>query len=290
MSAGSDGDEGTGRTRWGKRKGRDSATRIAAAIRQVRREGQKAAFVHAVTEAALAGLAVNLFVGTLGPVVDRDVRLAVVAVTTVVAFVLGVRLRTRRPVVERFERANPAVDEALRTARDVRVRDERGPMARALYDDVLARLRDTSSAKLVDSRRLAVVLVLLLVLSLVTAQVTIEGLDIDDFDVDARFGGGGGDGGRGGPTSEGGDGGETLRDGSLVLGEPEDVEAGSEELPVSVDVGGGADGVEERVYNTGGFAGDTAVESQRAGFAPDEVLEDAELIREYNLRIREEEA
>lgn len=264
--------------------------RIAAAVRQVRREGRKAALVHAIAEAALAGLVVNLFVGTLGPTVERDVRLTAVAVATLLAVVLGVKLRTRRPLVERFERLNPSVDEALRTARDAYVRGETGPLARTLYDDVLTRLRDTSSAGLIDSRRLAICLVLVVVLSLVTAQVTIEELTIDDFDIDAQLGGGGGGGGgSGGPVSGVGDGGEELRDGSLVLGEPEDVTAGSEELPVSVDVGGGAGDSEERAYNTGGFASDTAIEAQRAGFASGEVLEDADLIREYNLKIREEQ-
>lgn len=279
------------RTRWGRQDRRDDAARIAAAVRQVKREGRKAAFVHAVTEAALAGLVVNLFVGTLGPTVERDVRLAAVGVTTLLVLVVGVKLRTRRPVVERFEQLNPSVDEALRTARDTQARGQTGPIARELYDDVLTRLRDTSSTGLVDSRRLAVTLVLLLALSLLTAQVTLETLAFDDFDFDAQFGGGGGGSGTGsgGPVPTDGEGGEPLREGSLVLGEPEDVEAGSEELPVSVDVGGGADGAEERVYNTGGFASDTSVEAQRAGFAPGEVLEDAELVREYNLKIREDE-
>lgn len=60
-------------------------------------------------------------------------------------------------------------------------------------------------------------------------------------------------------------------------------------MPVGVDVSGGGGEAEERVYNTGGFGDGTAVEAQRAGFAPSEVLEDADLIREYNLQIREEE-
>lgn len=270
-------------------RGRD-ARRIAKAVRQVRREGWKAALVHAVTEAALVGLAVNLFVGALGPSVEREVRLAAVAGATLLALVLGVGLRIRRPLVERFERLNPSVDEALRTARDVQARGETGPVARELYEEVLTRLRETSSRRLVDSRRLAVSLVLLLALSLVTAQVTVGGLDVGDLDIDARLGGGASSGtGSGGPVPESGEGGETLRDGSLVLGDPEDVEAGSEELPVSVDVGGGPGEAEARAYNTGGFASDTAVEAQRAGFAPGEVLEDADLIREYNLQIREDE-
>lgn len=287
-----DADEAAGRVT-AKREGdkqERNARRIAKAIRQVRREGWKAALVHAVTEAALVGLAVNLFVGTLGPGVEREVRLAAVAGATCLAFVLGVGLRIRRPLVERFERLNPSVDEALRTARDVQARGESGPLARELYDEVLTRLRETSSRRLVDGRRLAVSLVLLLALSLVTAQVTVGGLDVGDFDIDARLGGGTGSGtGSGGPVPESGEGGETLRDGSLVLGEPEDVEAGSEELPVSVDVGGGPGETEARVYNTGGFVSDTTVEAQRAGFAPGEVLEDADLIREYNLQIREDE-
>lgn len=265
-------------------------SQVEAAIREVRREARKAALLHALVEAAVLGLAVNLLLAAFGPVVSREVRLASVAVVALFALVLGVKLRMRRPLVERFERLNPVVNEALRTARDSRARGSADRMATALYADVLGRLRETSSTGLVDSRRLAVSLVVLLVLSLVTAQVTITGLDIGEFegfDVDTTLGGGGGGGGGGATDVSGGTGG--LQEGSLVLGEPEDVEAGSEELPVGVDVSGGGGEAEERVYNTGGFGDGTAVEAQRAGFAPPEVLEDADLIREYNLQIREEE-
>ncbi|EJN57177.1 DUF7502 family protein [Halogranum rubrum] len=273
---------------------RDSVTQVGAAIRQVRREGKKAALVHAITEATLAGLLTNFLLETTGSPVEREVRLVAVAGVTLVAFGLGYWLRVRRPLVERFERVNPPVHESLRTARDVQARGEKGPMASALYADVLARLRDTSSRRLVNSRRLAVSLVLLFALSLLTAHATVIGLDVSDFDVSTSVGGGGGGGESGGsgsdaPPSESGDGDEQLRDGSLVLGEPEDVQAGSEEVPVSVDVGSGGSGTEERAYNTGGFDSDTSVEAQRAGYAPGEVLEDADLIREYNLQIREDD-
>jgi len=82
-----------------------------------------------------------------------------------------------------------------------------------------------------------------------------------------------------------------LQDGDQILGEPTDVEAGEEELEATIGTSGSGSGNASdvpRAYETGGFAGSADVESQQAGFSGEEQLEDAALIREYNLRIREE--
>ena len=112
------------------------------------------------------------------------------------------------------------------------------------------------------------------------------------------------DGGSAGPggdrvgEAEAADGGGTtaeyagLQDGSSILGEPEDVPEGSEDLDATIDTSGsgsgdGTDAASATAYEDSGFGGSETVESQRAGFTERERLEDAELIREYNLRIRE---
>jgi hypothetical protein len=84
-----------------------------------------------------------------------------------------------------------------------------------------------------------------------------------------------------------------LQDGSSILGDAEDVPEGSEELDATIDTSGsgsgdGSEAESEAAYGDSGFGGAETVESQRAGFTEREQLEDAELIREYNLRIRDE--
>jgi hypothetical protein len=85
---------------------------------------------------------------------------------------------------------------------------------------------------------------------------------------------------------------EGLQDPDSVLGDAEDVDAGDEAVNATVGSEGGG-GNESRsapeAYDSGfGGPGTTETESQQAGFAEQERLEDAELIREYNLRIRQE--
>jgi hypothetical protein len=193
--------------------------------------------------------------------------------------------RVRRPLVEQFEAANPALRESLRTARDA-VRADRGSrMAHRLYEDVLADLREASSVGLLDLRRVAVTVLLITAVSVATIQLAVVGISLAGLSE--------------GPDANAPDGGtdseyEGLRDGDSILGEPEDVPEGEEDLDATIDTDGtgsgdGTDGESAAAYEDSGFGGQDAVESQRAGFTEREQLEDAELIREYNLRIREDD-
>jgi hypothetical protein len=280
--------------------------RVREAIEEVRREGYKLAVVYAVIDAAAVALVVNLLltvvaldalpaavsvpgvvVGLAERVAGRGFGVVRVATSTVLGAGLGLlvgvgefAVRARRPAVELFERANPEVREALRTARDAVEDGAESAMAVRLYRDVLARLRETSSIGLLDGKRLAVPMVLLLLASVLTVQVAV---------VDLQLGGGSVTGGGGGSVDDefGG-----LQDGSEVLGDPENVSAGDNQQNVSVGSSGAGSnegGDSPASYDDGGFAGDQSVESQQAGFAPDEEIEDADLIREYNLAIREED-
>jgi len=281
------------------------ADRMTRALRQVRREGYKVAVVYAVVDAALVALLANLAIQVLPvPVVPETVGLpdAVVPLldrigialtdprvtgASVVglgaglgAFVIEVAVRTRRPLVEQFEAANPEVREALRTARDAVEDGVRNRIVLSLYEDVLEGLQDTSSVGLLDLRRVTVTLLVVLALSVASIQVAV---------VDLSLSGAGGDADTAGTDRSVEYTG--LQDGDRILGEPEDVEAGQDELEAGIGTsgaGGGNASDVPRAYDTGGFATAGDVESQQAGFAADERLEDAELIREYNLRIREE--
>lgn len=277
------------------REGADARASVAAALREIRREAYKVAAVYAVVDAALVALIANLALRVAEPAwaagairvplptgaIEGGVGLPIAVLAAVVAGLVVLAgefaLRARRPVVEQFEAANPAIREMLRTARDA-VDDGRDTrMARALYADVLDRLRGTSSVGLVDLRRLSATLV-------VVVAVSVAGIGVAVVDLDL------GDGDRTAPDVAEAPAYDGLRDGEGVLGDAENVSAGDDEIEAEVGGEGEGDappGGAPSSYDAGGLpTGD--VESQQAGFADAERLEEAELIREYNLRLRNE--
>ncbi|PSP71501.1 hypothetical protein BRC70_04685 [Halobacteriales archaeon QH_6_68_27] len=302
----------------------DARPRVEAALTEVRRECWKAATLHAVVEATAVFFAANLVLVTVDPGwlptrfvlpeavggllagalgVSGPVGLpgsgTLAFVLGLVAFAVGIGYRVRRPLVEQFEAANPEVREALRTARDAvesegqpqeGPRSERqGPepadslMARRLYADVLDGLDRSSGLALVDQRRLGVGVAAVVLLSVLTVQVAV--LDLNLFDADEEIT----DDGSAPVNNYTG-----LLDGDQVLGDSEAVEAGEEELNASVESsGGGQDVGDEQQFPSDGAPGAGApsngVEGQQAGFAAPERVEDAELVREYNRRIRSED-
>jgi len=273
------------------------------ALRAVRREGWKAALLYAVVDAVALCLVVNLAVTLLGPpslpaqvavglptdalgLAARTVTVPVSALLGVVAGLLALPvetwLRLRRPLVEQFEVANPAVAEALRTARDAIERGGDSRMATRLYGDVLDRLRESSGVALVDTRRLAGTVALVVAVSLVTLQATAAGVALL-----ADTGGQGTDATDAPPDEY-----EGLEDGDAVLGDRENVSGGDNNLTARVDSTGGDDPVDrsEQFPSDGPESGaGGAVEGQQAGFANPDAIEDAELVRAYNLRIRDEQ-
>ncbi|SFR43518.1 DUF7502 family protein [Halogeometricum limi] len=286
----------------------DAATvRIRKALAEVRREGRKVAFLYAALDAALVALVVNVTLrlfrpAALGDVLTLPAALAgaggVVPRTIHAAAVVGLALgavtfaaeyvaRSRRPLVEQFESANPAVRESLRTARDTVDDGANTDMARRLYEDVLSGLRETSTFELVGTRRVVVTTLFVVLVSLASIQVAVVDLDLTET-LDGR---------NGQDDDVPSDRQETereddeLQDGDQILGDPENVTAGDESINASVQgsesgEGQGGSTAPPSAYDDGGFS-DAAVESQDAGYAESENVEDAELIREYNLQIRE---
>jgi hypothetical protein len=284
--------------------------RMRTALTQIRREGWKIAAVYAAVDAALATLAANLVLTVVGlpvgpervPIPPRvvdvlretaglslaDPTLSTAAAVGVavgsLVFVAEVGWRVRRPLVEQFEAANPALRESLRTARDAVAGGNETVIARRLYTDVLDDLREASSLGLLDLRRVAGTLVVVALLSVATVQIAVVDLPEPGAEGPA------GDGPSGGTDSDY----TGLQDGSSVLGEPEDVPAGDDELDATVDTGGAGSGEGDAAdsvasYDRSGFDDAESVQSQRAGFDGSDRIEDADLIREYNLRIREED-
>ncbi|WP_058567357.1 DUF7502 family protein [Haloferax marisrubri] len=274
---------------------------MADAVTEVRREAVKAAVVSSVVDAAVATLLANIafrvvelpiqsavslgFLPRVDPAVSVHVAVPIALAVGVLVGVAEYLILMRVPPVEQFEAVNPSVAEALRTARDL-VADEGNPnrdsrMSVALYDDVLSRLRESSSVELLPTRRIVGALVVALLLSAGSIQVAVS---------DIQFEGLAGDGGPAGDSLDQPDEETGLQNGSSILGDPEDVAAGSEQLNATVaGTGGSGDGPESSAaaYDSTGYGGDSAVESQRAGYLADDTLEEADLIRDYTLKIRE---
>ena len=284
----------------------DPTDQIRAALSEVRREVRKAAVIHAAAEGALVAVVAGLLLSlatpaalsgavglpgvvfevlrslpTVGSVAPRTIGVGwvVAAGLGLAAFAAAFGLRLRRPLVEQFEAANPSVREALRTARDAVEGGRDTEMARRLYADVIATLRETSSLELVEGRRLLVTVLLVAVVAIAGVQVAVVNPDLGGLLA-------GGDAGTGvqQPDDD-----EDLQDGEEILGDAEDVEAGDEVENITVPGTGegGDDGPTAPGVGTGGGGGSGEFDSQQAGFAGNDRIEDAELVREYNLRIRE---
>jgi hypothetical protein len=210
---------------------------------------------------------------------------AVVGIVVGLAWFLGEYLyRVRQPLVEQFEAANANVTDALRTARDAVEDGAETRMAARLYEDVLDGLKQSSSVALVDSRRLIGTLIVIVLLSLATVQVAVVDIGLLDRDpVESES------------PSERPSNYEGLEDGDAILGDSEDVQAGDENLTAEIESTGGDEEIDRSQEfpsssDTGGpGSGGGTVDSQQAGFAGQEEVEDADLIREYNLRIRDQD-
>jgi hypothetical protein len=271
----------------------DPRAAVEGAVKEIRRESLKAAAVPALVDGVVVLLAANLVLALVSARLPGPewAGLAAAAGLGLVVATGEFALQVRRPPVERFEAANPDLREALRTARDAATAGADSVVARRLYADVLERLRAASSAELVPVRRVAATAVLVVVLSVATVGVAAGGIGLGPV-VD-------GDGGTNGPAANGttADGNNSytgLQDGDSVLGAETNVSDGSDEteLVISGTEGGAGDDdtpTSNRSYESDRYVPEGSYEAQQAGYdAPDDV-QNADIIREYNLRIREDD-
>ena len=277
----------------------DPTAAIRRAVAEVRREALKAAVVTATVDGVLAGLLVNALLSAVTvPVLPATVAggtatAHVLAAVTMAGVAVGEYVRlTRRPAVERFEAANPAVREALRTARDTVEGDGRaagdgrpGPVVTALHEEVLDRLRATSSRAFVPWRRLVVAVVLVAAVGGGTVGMAAYGVTVDP--VDGVAGGGSPAatpaGGAATPSAD-------LRSGDEVLGEETNVTAGSENVSADVGAGPGEQGERASEYDRSGLSGGAGdVDARRTGYTRPAPVEEADLIREYTLALQDDD-
>ncbi|WP_246986082.1 DUF7502 family protein [Halorientalis marina] len=268
----------------------DDIGRVEAAVREIRREGYKAAALHATVDGVAAFLLVEL-AGIVAPVEPPAV--GPVTVATVAAAVVGLAVvvgefwtRTRFYTVERFEADNPAVAGALRTARDAAEAGNESPMARRLYEDVTDRLSETSSLGFVQIPWLAVSVVLVFAVGFAVVNAAAVGFVIGGVGENATDDGStpfGGDPNAGeNDTTE-------LQDGSDVLGRVKPVNSGEKEIGANVSGASGGDQGDDtdNDYANRGLPEDAdGIGAERAGFSEGDEVDDADLIREYNLRLQ----
>jgi len=278
---------------------------ILKAEKEIRREGAKAAFLHASIETTLVFVAVFFVVDSSNaPWVPESVgtdaaavpgSAAVALAVAVVFFAVDAALVYRSRTVEYFEEANPQVKEALRTARDAAKRGDETEVASRLYNDVLEELRTTSSEGFVSVRRIVGALALVVGVGFLLLGASLGGAGFGDglFGGDP-FGGSGDD--QANEGEGGGSGGERryedLQNPDEVLGETSEVTRGEDDQDVQLRRSGtGGDGGGETGSAGGGndFTGGVDVESRRSEYNAEEEIEDAELVKEYNLRVRGEE-
>lgn len=276
---------------------------VEAAVAEVRREGYKATAVSATADAVIVLLVANLALTVVAvdlpsvPAIPVETRAVAAALVGLIVGVASFALRTRRYGVRRFEAANPELGAALRSARDAAESAHDDAMARRLYADALERLNGASSEGLLRERRLALRVVAVFVLAMASVHVAVVGVSVDPL-ADS-------------PTIAGSEGPESDRspddpppqssasadpepldssDGSDVLGDPGEVQRGDDALTANLSDGSGTGQGEERArYENGGHPSAEDVSPERAGYDDPSEVEDPELVREYALRVSEED-
>lgn len=284
------------------------AEKILQAEKEIRREGAKAAFLHGMVEATVFFVVVYFVLFTFQPDAVPDTipieqagvavpgAVIVAAVAAFFFLIVDAYLVYRKRTLEYFEDVNPQINEALRTARDAAERDEQTEMAEALYDDVLKELKNTSSDGFVSIPRMTGSVVLVFALAFLLLSASLGGFgggqslfsdETTNQGGSSTQGEGAGGGGGGSGNAEG-----QLQNAEDVLGESGEVSRGENRQNAELDrSGSGGDGEggsgavgEGRDYSEG-----VNVEGQRTEFSPEEEIEDAELVKEYNLRVRSDE-
>lgn len=196
-------------------------------------------------------------------------------------------IRNQRLDVEQFEAGNPAVSEALRTARDSAERDADSPIANELYRTVIERLQDTSSQVFVQRRQLLGVVIGIAVCSAAIVAIAGAGISllgsvaVSGAPVEGGGGGSGaGGGGGGGSSSTGGE--------EDLLGSEGKVERGSQDQTVQLGGKGEGSASGGGDYSGGSFDVDPAsVDASASEFTEEDRPENANLVRAYNRQIRE---
>lgn len=217
-----------------------SREQVEEAVDEIKREGLKAAVLHAVVESAAAffvAVAALSLTGFQASAAGVDLLYPLAVLAAAAYLVATTSVLYRRRTVEQFEEVNPDLREKLRTARDAAEHDDSAPAAEALYREVLADLQEASSRGFVDGARIAGALVVVLALG-----VALMAGGVDDLratgDAARDSLGIGGPTGDAGPVAPSDDGYTGVQSGDHLVGEPGNFSGADEELLLRLRGGG----------------------------------------------------
>ncbi len=247
--------------------------KIREAFIDIKIEVIKSIILHVFLDTAIALLAFNFL---LSPSIGSMLFFIVIIISGIIGS-LDFRFRYRRFSLRQFESYNPQLSEILRTSHD-NADKENNPIVRDLVKETLYKLESASTYKLIGHKRVVLKVFILGILS-----VSSLGISIANISLDISNTGGGGTG--------------LIKIGNVeihtdedIYGEKENINLGDNELKILlnpssiISFNDIKEDIEEREFRIENFPVETSAQSEVTN--EEELPKDFELIKNYNLRVR----
>ncbi len=245
-------------------------TSIVSALKSLKMEVLKVSLLHALLDAGIAVLAINIVLFFLGLGLFR-IPISLAVGCGVAIFEFSIKFKNFK--LETYEKYNPEVAEMLRTAHDNVGKDNE--VVKVLFQDVIKKLRFSSTYQLIQHKRAMVKIGVLFVLSLSTMTFTVikiqfpESVQVQSLNATIQSV-------------------NIMKDNS-IYGEKSNIEIGERELQLILSSSTNINldqikDIDEVDFQRENFP--IEVVAQAEATSEEEVPEDFELIKNYNLRIR----
>jgi hypothetical protein len=271
---------------------------IRYALKDIRLEAIKASIFHSLFEGAIVLVISNYLLSNYieGSIMYSDIEIPLFLVYSIIIslvfIIIDFLITYRSRDIYKMEKDNPRLQYALRTAKEGSDREEEpNIMEKRLYEDVLDELKKSSSKGFVNGKRFVFIFGLMFVMGGVSVGSDYTGFGLSDV------GEGLGISSDGNQDSSGSSGSQqnqydSLQDPDDVLGEEGEVTRGSDTEDIELrQSGSGSSGEEDSQSNyesDNSYPTTSSVEGVRSEYNNEEEIEDSDLVKEYNLRIREE--
>jgi len=242
--------------------------RIEDLFDRLKREFIKIKILQGFLDAIIAVLAVNLILFSLG----LSQNLVFLASTGLFCFVISYYYRVQDYSVEIYEDKNSELNEILRTARDNL--DQRDEVTHSLFNDVADRTRSITSESILPSENIMKKLSLIGGLAILTTLSGLMGASAD-LNFDDHYSS------LSDLTDWSEDSDDFMRNSSEVMGDPSEMDRSGSDI--DIDVEGSGESFEESVRRSMESESDLLFED-----SDDQIDEDLELAKRYNLKLREE--
>ena len=246
--------------------------KISDAFRSIKFEVLKTSLLHALLDSAIFLLLANLLMFLLGV---GTVRITISVIAGIVFCFFDSVFRFRSFRLKTFESYNPEVSEILRTAYDNR--DRKDSVAKSLFSETVSRLKTATTYKMVGHRKAIFKLLGLFVISLATMTVTVVNIQIINFSL---------------PTEDSLEVVNVEKVNILqddIYGDKQEIEIGERELELILSSSSNIDineikDIEEIDFQRENFPIDVVAQGEATN--EEELPEDFDLIKNYNLKIR----